>query len=81
MLIGTPTIQQVIYHNERKVKMAEATSTMMEEIQESQKLMGRLQVSGFPTLIIEKDGQFVRLPHSSYYGKPAEWEAYLVSLT
>jgi len=63
-----------------KVKMAEATPTMMEKIQESQKLMGQLQVSGFPTLIMEKDGQLVRLPHSSYYGKPTEWKTYLTSL-
>lgn len=60
--------------------MAGAKPFLMKEIQESQKLMGQLQISGFPTLIMEKDDQFVRLPHSSYYGKPSEWEAYLASL-
>lgn len=60
--------------------MAGAEPTMMKAIEDSQELMGQLQVNGFPTLIMEKDGQLIRLPHSAYYGKPIEWKAHLTSL-
>lgn len=63
-----------------KEKMAGAEPMMMKEIKASHKLMGQLQVSGYPTLIIKKDGQLVRLPLSAYYGKPMEWKAYLATL-
>lgn len=61
-------------------KMAGAEPAMMKVIEDSQTLMDQLQVNGFPTLIMEKDGQLIRLPHSTYYGKPIEWKAYLTSL-
>ena len=61
-------------------KMSGAESDLMKQIQESHKLMGRFQVSGFPTLIVEKDSQLLRLPHGSYYGKPSEWKDYLSGL-
>ncbi|ETI58762.1 DsbA family protein [Marinomonas profundimaris] len=61
-------------------KMAGAEPAMMKVIEDSQTLMDQLQVNGFPTLIMEKDGQLIRLPHSTYYGKPIEWKAHLTSL-
>ncbi|GHA19869.1 DsbA family protein [Arenicella chitinivorans] len=63
-----------------KEKMAAAEFATKNWIQSSHNVMGQLQVSGYPTLIVERDGQFIRLPHSSYYGKPAEWKDYLHSL-
>lgn len=65
---------------EWQTRMTKAEPFMIKLIQQSHTLMGQLQVSGFPTLIIEKDGQFIRLPHSAYYGKPTEWKTYLASL-
>lgn len=61
-------------------KMAASEPEMHKAIQNSHTLMSQWQVSGFPTLIIEKDGKLIRLPHSSYYGKPTEWAAYLTTL-
>ncbi|MGJ8646336.1 MAG: DsbA family protein [Marinomonas colpomeniae] len=63
-----------------KAKMVDAKALVMEKIKESHTLMSKMQVSGYPTLIIEKDGRLQRLPHSSYYGKPMEWKTYLTSL-
>ncbi|GAA6135946.1 DsbA family protein [Oceaniserpentilla sp. 4NH20-0058] len=63
-----------------KDKMAGAEPAMTKEIQKSHSLMGQLQVSGYPTLIIEQDGKLTRLPHGSYYGKTAKWKEYLTNL-
>lgn len=50
---------------------------MMDIIKESHRLMGQMQVSGYPTLIIEKDGKLERLEHTQFYGKRTEWKACL----
>ncbi|MBR9869048.1 MAG: DsbA family protein [Oceanospirillales bacterium] len=50
---------------------------MMDIIKESHRLMGQMQVSGYPTLIIEKDGKLERLEHTQFYGKRSEWKACL----
>ncbi len=63
-----------------ETKTAVANPLMIKEIEKSHTLMSQMQVSGYPTLIIEKDGRLQRLPHSSYYGKPMEWKTYLTSL-
>ncbi|SJN57995.1 DSBA-like thioredoxin domain protein [Vibrio ruber DSM 16370] len=42
-------------------------------ISESQQLMQRLQVHGYPTLILEVNNQLIKLPHTDFYGKPDEW--------
>lgn len=50
---------------------------MMDIIKESHRLMGQMQVSGYPTLIIEKEGKLERLEHTRFYGRISDWEAYL----
>jgi putative protein-disulfide isomerase len=44
-----------------------------EEINKSQQLMQKLQVHGYPTLILEVNNKLIKLPHSEFYGKPNEW--------
>lgn len=44
-----------------------------EEIQRSRLLMQRLQVYGYPTLILEVNNKLIALPHTEFYGKPDEW--------
>ncbi|GAA0231762.1 DsbA family protein [Marinomonas primoryensis] len=61
-------------------KIAGSEAKMMGQIQESHELMSQMKVSGYPTLIIEKDGVLKTVSHSPYYGKPNEWKAYLTSL-
>jgi putative protein-disulfide isomerase len=61
-------------------KMAASENNMMNQVQESHQLMGKMQVSGYPTFIIEKDGRLMRLLHSNYYGKAEEWKNYLAEL-
>ena len=60
-------------------KMAVSEPEMTQAIKTSHQLMTQMQVSGFPTLIIEKDDRLIRLPHSNYYGKAEEWKSYLTS--
>lgn len=43
------------------------------KIAQSRQLMQKLQVTGYPTLILEKHETFVKLPHTAYYGKPDAW--------
>lgn len=43
------------------------------QIVQSRLLMQKLQVTGYPTLILEKHETFVKLPHTAYYGKPDAW--------
>jgi putative protein-disulfide isomerase len=61
-------------------KIAGSETKMMGQIQESHKLMSQMKVSGYPTLIIEKNGILLRVSHSPYYGKTNEWKTYLTSL-
>ncbi|MGO2512677.1 DsbA family protein [Marinomonas polaris] len=61
-------------------KMAGSEANMMNQVEESHQLMGQMQVSGYPTFIIEKDNRLMRLPHSNYYGKAEEWKNYLAGL-
>ncbi|WP_100636325.1 DsbA family protein [Marinomonas sp. ef1] len=61
-------------------KMADSEANMMNQVEESHQLMGQMQVSGYPTFIIEKDDRLMRLPHSNYYGKAEEWKNYLAGL-
>lgn len=44
-----------------------------EEINKSQLLMQKLQVYGYPTLILEVNNELIKLPHTEFYGKPDEW--------
>ncbi|WP_421854294.1 DsbA family protein [Marinomonas sp.] len=61
-------------------KMAKSETTLNHKLAESHQLMGQMQVSGYPTFIIEKDNRLMRLPHSNYYGKAEEWKSYLAGL-
>ncbi|MGO2234479.1 MAG: DsbA family protein [Marinomonas sp.] len=61
-------------------KMADSEAKMLSQVQESHDLMGQLQVSGYPTFILEKDDRLTRLSHSNYYGKTKEWKNYLAEL-
>lgn len=58
-------------------KMAQSESNMLKQVKQSHQLMAKMQVSGYPTLIVEKDGKLQRLAHSYYYGKTLEWKNYL----
>jgi putative protein-disulfide isomerase len=58
-------------------KMAGSEANMLEQVKQSHQLMATMRVSGYPTLVIEKDGKLQRLSHSYYYGKTREWTNYL----
>jgi putative protein-disulfide isomerase len=60
-------------------KMADSEANMMNQVKESHQLMGKMQVSGYPTFIIEKNSKFIWLEHSKYYGKTPEWKHYLTT--
>ncbi|UTW04169.1 DsbA family protein [Amphritea atlantica] len=60
--------------NENMVKFE---PEMMDMIKASHGLMGQMQVSGYPTLITEKEGKLEKLEHTQFYGKISEWSAYL----
>lgn len=61
-------------------KMADSEANMMNQVEESHSLMGKWRISGYPTMIIEKDGKLIWLEHSKYYGRTAEWKSYLTGL-
>ncbi|PYF84169.1 putative protein-disulfide isomerase [Marinomonas alcarazii] len=61
-------------------KMAQSEAKMLSKVEESHRLMGKLRISGYPTMIIERKDQLTWLEHSKYYGRTAEWEGYLAEL-
>jgi len=61
-------------------QMHETAPQVSATIAESQKLMQQHTVRGYPTLMVETNGQWIPLPYSSYYGKSGEWRAYVNSL-
>ncbi|MCG2836459.1 DsbA family protein [Photobacterium sp. WH77] len=44
-------------------------------------LMRQHQLSGYPSMTVEQDGQLKHIPLQAYFGKPAEWAAYWASLS
>ncbi|MGP8308612.1 DsbA family protein [Vibrio sp. YIC-376] len=61
-------------------QVQQTQEALTNEIRVSQQLMNQLRVGGFPTLIAEKNGNYLRLPHSAYYGKPEQWQNVLQQL-
>ncbi|OEF29072.1 DsbA family protein [Vibrio rumoiensis] len=43
----------------------------------SHQLMTRLNVQGYPTLMIEDKGQFKKIPHTEFYGREEQWKTFL----
>ena len=66
-------LDETLWHE----NMVKFEPEMMDMIKTSHRLMEQMQVSGYPTLIIEKEGKLERLEHTRFYGKISEWEAYL----
>jgi putative protein-disulfide isomerase len=76
------TLQQLaaemgISHNEWPAAMQTAAATLDVALQQSHRLMNQLGVQGFPTLLIENDEQWQRLPHSQFYGQLPKWQQQL----
>ena len=46
-------------------------------IQETRHLMSEVGVSGFPSFVLEKEGNFSVLDISGYLGRPDAWQALL----
>ena len=40
-------------------------------------LMNRLGATGFPSLVLERDGIFTRVELAPYLGRPSAWFAFL----
>lgn len=49
-------------------------------IAQSKQLLGQSGASGFPTLLIEQQGKWLRVPLQNYLGEPAKWQQFLDSL-
>ncbi|NLQ18338.1 DsbA family protein [Marinomonas sp. M1K-6] len=60
-------------------KMANSEPNMLKQVQQSHQLMEKMQVRGYPTLVVEKDGKLQHLSHGHYYGKTLEWKHYLTA--
>ncbi|MBE3751125.1 DsbA family protein [Vibrio parahaemolyticus] len=63
---------------EQNMTLSEAE--LDERIHSSRQLMRQLHVGGYPTLIAEVNGEYLTLPHSTYYDKPAQWKLALQKL-
>ncbi|MCY0966650.1 DsbA family protein [Parathalassolituus penaei] len=81
-------IKELASHNGKPLSSADcqqaianARQTLHETLQHSQRLMTQLGVRGFPTLLLETEKGWQRLPHSQYYGKPQEWQNLLARLS
>lgn len=60
--------------------MAQSESEMKTEITQSHLLMSQMQISGYPTFIVEKGDDLFTLSHNRYYGQTTAWKAYLADL-
>jgi putative protein-disulfide isomerase len=49
-------------------------------IAQSKQLLGQSGSSGFPTLLIEQQGKWLRVPLQNYLGEPEKWQQFLDSL-
>ncbi|GAB1621900.1 DsbA family protein [Agarivorans albus] len=60
-------------------KMQTGETLEDDAINTSHQLMTRLSVQGYPTLMIEDKGEFMRLPHTEFYGRTEQWNTLLES--
>lgn len=49
-------------------------------IQQSKQLLSQSGASGFPTLLIQQQGKWLRVPLQNYLGEPEKWQQFLDSL-
>lgn len=49
-------------------------------IKATRQLMNQWHVQGFPSLILERDGQFQKIPHEHFYGHPIEFRNELTTI-
>lgn len=61
-------------------KMQDLAGVENDVISNTQQIMAQLGVQGYPTLILEDQGELKRLPHTEFYGRPQDWETLLKSL-
>ena len=61
---------------DRAYKITQASA----HIKNTRELMARLNVQGFPSLILEQDGQFQRIEHGAFYGHADAFKAQLASI-
>lgn len=61
-------------------QMASSESQLLEEIEKTQVLMKRFNLTGFPSLVAEVDGENISLPMSRYYGDAPAWKQFLRGL-
>ncbi|TRN24986.1 DsbA family protein [Vibrio furnissii] len=61
--------------------MQAAETSLMAEIERTQMLMSQWGLGGFPSLVLEQDGQFKSVPVSHYYGRQSDWQALWQSIT
>ncbi|TRN07545.1 protein-disulfide isomerase [Vibrio fluvialis] len=61
--------------------MQEAKASLMPEIERTQMLMSQWGLGGFPSLVLEQNGQFKSVPVSHYYGRERDWDALWQSIT
>ena len=62
------------------IQTADIETKLKSELTQSRNLMLEHDIKGFPTLMLEQDGNWQKLPHSHYYNKPDQWQDYLNSL-
>ncbi|WP_427977831.1 DsbA family protein [Agarivorans sp.] len=56
--------------------MAEAKTQLEPKINRTRALMQQFGLSGFPSLLVEQDGQWRSLGLSEFYTKPAQWQQF-----
>ena len=61
-------------------KMHQSEASVANAIFETQKLMSQSQVNCYPTLIAKVKGEWIKLPHGSYYQRPEEWKTFVNQL-
>ena len=55
--------------------MDQAGETVIATIEQTRSLMHQAGLGGFPSLLLEQDGELRSVPVSQYYGRPADWQA------
>ncbi|WP_417884337.1 DsbA family protein [Vibrio rumoiensis] len=58
----------------------ESEHMLTQTLQNSHDFMRKLNISGYPTLIVESNNSFIKLPHEQYYSRQNDWVKYLTSI-
>ncbi|MBT9981470.1 hypothetical protein FXB62_18205, partial [Vibrio anguillarum] len=67
--------------NQWEQAMEQAKAQLPEQLEQTQSLMAQYQLSGFPSIVYEAEGQWRTVSVSHFYNRPQQWADFWKNMT